>query len=84
VLTFAQTTSAVNGTDKGSTQATKSYECKGDHRVRCDVTAVGCAHAQPAAAKHPAQGVDATSPGRHASAVRSQRIRGSSPGGAGR
>ena len=34
VLTFAQTTSAVNGTDKGSSNAAKSYEWKGDHRVR--------------------------------------------------
>jgi Zn-dependent M28 family amino/carboxypeptidase len=32
VLTFAQTTSAVNGTDKSS--STKSYEWKGDHLVR--------------------------------------------------
>ena len=34
VLTFAQTTSAVNGTDKGSTQATKSYDWKGNHLLR--------------------------------------------------
>ena len=34
VLTFAQTTSSVNGTDKGSSKATKSPEWKGDHRVR--------------------------------------------------
>ena len=34
VLTFAQTTSAVNGTDKGSANSTKQYEWKGDHRVR--------------------------------------------------
>ncbi|MEY2425523.1 MAG: hypothetical protein QOI61_1095 [Actinomycetota bacterium] len=34
VLTFAQTTSAVNGTDKGSTKATKPYDWKGDHRLR--------------------------------------------------
>jgi Zn-dependent M28 family amino/carboxypeptidase len=33
-LTFAQTTSAVNGTEKGSSNATKDYEWKGDHRVR--------------------------------------------------
>ena len=34
MLTFAQTTSAVNGTDKGSTQATKCYDWKGDHLLR--------------------------------------------------
>ena len=34
VLTFAQTTSAVNGTDKGSSSSTKSYDWKGDKRVR--------------------------------------------------
>jgi Zn-dependent M28 family amino/carboxypeptidase len=34
VLTFAQTTSAVNGTDKGSTKATKPYDWKGDHLLR--------------------------------------------------
>jgi Zn-dependent M28 family amino/carboxypeptidase len=33
-LTFAQTTSAVNGTEKGSSNATKDYEWKGNHRVR--------------------------------------------------
>jgi hypothetical protein len=34
VLTFAQTTSAANGTDNGSSSPTKSYESKGNHRVR--------------------------------------------------
>ncbi len=34
VLTFAQTTSSTNGTDKGSTKASKSYDWKGDHRLR--------------------------------------------------
>ena len=34
VLTFAQTTSAVNGTDNGSSNSTKSLEWKGDHRVK--------------------------------------------------
>jgi Zn-dependent M28 family amino/carboxypeptidase len=34
VLTFAQTTSAVNGTDNGSTKSTKSSDWKGPHRVR--------------------------------------------------
>ena len=34
VLTFAQTTSSTNGTDKGSSSSTKSYEWKGDHRVK--------------------------------------------------
>ena len=34
VLTFSQTTSAVNGTDKGSSSATKSLEWKGNKRVR--------------------------------------------------
>jgi Zn-dependent M28 family amino/carboxypeptidase len=34
VLTFAQTTSAVNGTDKGSTKATNSYDWKGDRLLR--------------------------------------------------
>jgi Zn-dependent M28 family amino/carboxypeptidase len=34
VLTFAQTGSAVNGADQGSSSATKSYEWKGDKRVR--------------------------------------------------
>jgi Zn-dependent M28 family amino/carboxypeptidase len=34
VLTFAQTTSAINGTDKGSTQAAKAYDWKGDHLLR--------------------------------------------------
>jgi Zn-dependent M28 family amino/carboxypeptidase len=34
VLTFAQTTSAVNGTEKGSSTATKDYEWKGPHRVK--------------------------------------------------
>ena len=33
-LTFAQTTSAVNGTEKGSPSSAKSYEWKGNHRVR--------------------------------------------------
>ncbi len=33
-LTFAQTTSAVNGTEKGSSSSTKDYEWKGDHRVK--------------------------------------------------
>ena len=32
VLTFAQTTSSVNGTDNGSSSSTKSYEWKGNHR----------------------------------------------------
>jgi Zn-dependent M28 family amino/carboxypeptidase len=32
VLTFASTTSAVNGTDNGSTNSTKDYEWKGSHR----------------------------------------------------
>ena len=35
VLTFAMTTSSTNGTDKASTNATKSdYEWKGGHRRR--------------------------------------------------
>lgn len=34
VLTFAQTTSAVNGTGKGSASSTKSYDWKGDKLVR--------------------------------------------------
>ena len=34
MLTFAQTTSAVNGTDKGSTQATKRYDWKGNDLPR--------------------------------------------------
>jgi Zn-dependent M28 family amino/carboxypeptidase len=34
VLTFAQTNSAVNGTDKGSTSSSKPYDWKGDHLVR--------------------------------------------------
>jgi Zn-dependent M28 family amino/carboxypeptidase len=33
-LTFAQTESAVNGTDKGSSSSTKPYEWKGSNRVR--------------------------------------------------
>jgi hypothetical protein len=33
-LTFAQTTSAVNGTDNGSSSSTKSYEWKGPHRIK--------------------------------------------------
>ena len=32
VLTFAQTTSSVNGTDNGSSSSTKPYEWKGNHR----------------------------------------------------
>jgi hypothetical protein len=31
---FAQMTAAVNGTDKGSSSATKSYDWKGDKRIR--------------------------------------------------
>jgi len=34
VLMFAQTTSAVNRTDKGSAGSTKPYEWKGNHRRR--------------------------------------------------
>jgi Zn-dependent M28 family amino/carboxypeptidase len=34
VLTFAQTTSAVNGTDNGSSSSMKPYDWKGDHQVR--------------------------------------------------
>jgi hypothetical protein len=34
VLTFAQSTSAVNGTDSGSTKSTKRYDWKGDHPRR--------------------------------------------------
>ena len=34
ILTFAQTTSAVNGTDKGSTTSSKNLDWKGHHRVR--------------------------------------------------
>lgn len=34
VLTFAQTTSAVNGTANGSPKSTKPYDWKGDRRVR--------------------------------------------------
>jgi Zn-dependent M28 family amino/carboxypeptidase len=34
VLTFAQTTSAVNGADQGSGSSTKSYDWKGDKRAR--------------------------------------------------
>lgn len=34
ILTFAQTTSAVNGTDKGSGTATKAWDWKGGHQVR--------------------------------------------------
>jgi hypothetical protein len=33
-LTFAQTTSAVNGTGKGSSSSTKPYDWKGDKLVR--------------------------------------------------
>ena len=33
-LTFAQTTSAVRGTDKGSSSSTKPYDWKGDHLKR--------------------------------------------------
>jgi Zn-dependent M28 family amino/carboxypeptidase len=34
ILTFAQTTSAVNGTDKGSSTSAKPFEWKGHHQVR--------------------------------------------------
>jgi hypothetical protein len=34
ILSFAQTTSAVNGTDKGSTTATKESDWRGDKLVR--------------------------------------------------
>ena len=34
VLTFAQTTSAVNGTDKGSSKSVKRYDWKGNHLRR--------------------------------------------------
>jgi Zn-dependent M28 family amino/carboxypeptidase len=34
VLTFAQTGSAVNGTEKGSDGSIKPYDWKGDHQVR--------------------------------------------------
>lgn len=34
ILTFAQTSSAVSGTDKGSTTSTKPKEFKGHHKVR--------------------------------------------------
>jgi Zn-dependent M28 family amino/carboxypeptidase len=34
ILTFAQTTSSVNGTDKGSSASTKAWDWKGDHQVR--------------------------------------------------
>jgi Zn-dependent M28 family amino/carboxypeptidase len=34
ILTFAQTTSAVNGTDKGSASSTKPYDWKGNHQIR--------------------------------------------------
>jgi Zn-dependent M28 family amino/carboxypeptidase len=34
ILTFAQTTSAVNGTDKGSASSTKPYDWKGNHQLR--------------------------------------------------
>jgi Zn-dependent M28 family amino/carboxypeptidase len=34
ILTFAQTTSAVNGTDKGSSKAAKSYDWHGSKQVR--------------------------------------------------
>ena len=34
VLTFAQTTSAINGTDKGSSRSTKAYDWKGNHLRR--------------------------------------------------
>jgi Zn-dependent M28 family amino/carboxypeptidase len=34
VLTFASTTSSVNGTDSGSSNSTKDYEWKGSHRVK--------------------------------------------------
>jgi Zn-dependent M28 family amino/carboxypeptidase len=34
ILTFAMTTSAVNGTDKGSAASTKPLDWKGHHRVR--------------------------------------------------
>ena len=34
ILTFAQTTSAVNGTDKGSSKAAKSYDWHGPKQVR--------------------------------------------------
>jgi Zn-dependent M28 family amino/carboxypeptidase len=34
ILTFAQTTSAVNGTDKGSASSTKAWDWKGGHQVR--------------------------------------------------
>ena len=34
IFSFAQTTSAVNGTDKGSTTATKESDWRGDKLVR--------------------------------------------------
>jgi hypothetical protein len=34
VLAFAQSGSAVNGTEKGSTQSTKQWDWKGNHRVK--------------------------------------------------
>ena len=34
VLTFSQTTSAVRGTDKASSSATKPHDWKGDHLRR--------------------------------------------------
>jgi len=34
ILTFAQTTSAVNGTDKGAASSTKSWDWKGNHQFR--------------------------------------------------
>jgi hypothetical protein len=34
ILTFAETSSAVSGTDKGSTTSTKPNEFKGHHKVR--------------------------------------------------
>ena len=34
ILTFAQTTSSVHGTDQGSSQATKDWDWKGDKLVR--------------------------------------------------
>ena len=34
IQTFAQTTSSVNGTDKGSSTSTKAWDWKGDHQVR--------------------------------------------------
>ena len=34
ILTFAQTTASVHGTDQGSTTATKDWDWKGDRLVR--------------------------------------------------